>query len=192
MNWVNQGTCSRVRATRRPFSQRGRKINYWVSRGQKTLLLATSIVEPLSDTDVTISARDVGTILCRDLILLVRNASVDVVFLLLVALANSFIVSRVDYCNSLLAGLPICQLDRIQSVLNAAARLIYGRTPSDHVTDLLRDNLHWLCVPQCITYKLSLIAYKAIHNSMPDYITNFCISAADNRLRSSAKNLLED
>src|SRR6218665_2310747 len=108
-----------------------------------------------------------------------------------VVLVNSFIVSRVDYCNSLLAGLPICQLDRLQSVLNAAARLIYGRTPSDHVTDLLRDNLRWLRVPQRITYKLCLIAYKAIHNSMPDYITNFCISAADKRLRSSAKNLLQ-
>ena len=81
--------------------------------------------------------------------------------------------------------------DQIQSVLNADARLIYGRTPSDHVTDLLRDNLHWLRVPQRITYKLCLIAYKAIHNSMPDYITNFCTSAADNRLRSSAKNLLQ-
>src|SRR6218665_1429080 len=69
--------------------------------------------------------------------------------------------------------------------------VLYGRTPSDHVTDLLRDNLHWLRVPQRITYKLCLITYKAIHNSMPDYITDFCISAADNRLRSSAKNLLQ-
>jgi len=32
-----------------------------------------------------------------------------------VVLVNSFIISRVDYCNSLLAGLPICQLKRIQS-----------------------------------------------------------------------------
>jgi len=46
---------------------------------------------------------------------------------------------------------------------------------TDHVTDLLRYNLHWLRVPQRITYKLSLITYKAIHNSMPDYITDFCI-----------------
>jgi len=53
-----------------------------------------------------------------------------------VVLINSFIVSRVDYCNSLLEGLPICQLERIQSVLNSASRLIYGRTTSDHVTDL--------------------------------------------------------
>src|SRR6218665_1623551 len=54
-----------------------------------------------------------------------------------VFLINSFIVSRVDYCNSLLAGLPICELERIQSVLNSAAHLIYGWTTSDHVTDLL-------------------------------------------------------
>src|SRR6218665_2428309 len=73
---------------------------------------------------------------------------------------NSVIVSRVDYCNILLAGLPIYQLDRIQSVFNAAARLIYGRTPSEHLTYLLRENLHWLRVPQRITYKLCLITYK--------------------------------
>jgi hypothetical protein len=81
-----------------------------------------------------------------------------------VILVNSFIVSRVDYCNSVLAGLPACQLERIQSMLNSAARIIYGRIPSDHVTDLLRDNLHWLRVPQRITYKLCLITYKAMHS----------------------------
>src|SRR5678816_1964647 len=101
-----------------------------------------------------------------------------------VIFVNSFIVSsQLDYCNSILAGLPTCQLERIQSVLNSAARLIYRRTPSDHVTDLLRDNLHWLRVPQRITYTLCLITYKARNNMMPDYISDFCIKAADNRLR---------
>jgi len=76
-------------------------------------------------------------------------------------------------------------------VLNAAACLIYGWTPSDHVTGLLRDNLHWLRIPQRITCKLCLITYKAIHNCMPDYIVDFCISEANNRLRSSSKNLLQ-
>src|SRR6218665_1858895 len=50
-----------------------------------------------------------------------------------VVLVNSFIVSRVDYCNGVLAGLPTCPLDRIQSVINSAARFIYGRTPTDHI-----------------------------------------------------------
>jgi len=39
---------------------------------------------------------------------------------------NSFVISRVDYCNSLLAGVPRYQLDRLQSVMNTAARLIIG------------------------------------------------------------------
>src|SRR6218665_542459 len=102
------------------------------------------------------------------------------------SLVKSFIVSRVDYCNSIQAGLPTCQLDRIQSVLNSAARLIYGRTPSDHITDLLRDNLHWLRVPQRIVYKSCLVTYKTLNDHrMPDYISDFCIRVADKRLRSS-------
>src|SRR6218665_1375696 len=68
-----------------------------------------------------------------------------------VIFVNSFIVSRVDYCNSIVVGLQTCRLDRIdriQSVLNSAARLIYygrRRTPSDHTTDLFwPDNLYTL------------------------------------------------
>src|SRR6218665_3095761 len=41
-----------------------------------------------------------------------------------VILVNSFFIFRVDYYNSILAGIHTCQLDRIQSVLNSAARLI--------------------------------------------------------------------
>ena len=48
-------------------------------------------------------------------------------------LVNSFVISRVDYCNSVLMGLPSYQLDRIQFVFNVAALLIYGRGRFDHV-----------------------------------------------------------
>ena len=65
-----------------------------------------------------------------------------------IQLVNSLVVTRVDYCNSLLAGLPVHQLDRIQSVLKYAARLVYGRRKYDRVTPLLRDNLQWLRVPE--------------------------------------------
>jgi len=46
-----------------------------------------------------------------------------------VIFVNSFIVFRIDYCNSILTGLQTCQLDRIQSMLNSAARLIYRLWP---------------------------------------------------------------
>ena len=57
-------------------------------------------------------------------------------------LVNCFVISRIDYCNSILLGLPKYQQDRLQSVLNVAARLIYGRNRYDHITNLLRNRLH--------------------------------------------------
>ena len=56
---------------------------------------------------------------------------------------------KLDYCNVAVAGLSSCDLDRLQSVINAAARLTVG----DHITPLLAD-LHWLRIPQRIQYKL--------------------------------------
>ena len=54
-----------------------------------------------------------------------------------IQLVNSSIISRVDYCNSLLSGAPACLTNCVQSILNAAACLIYGREWYDHVTDLI-------------------------------------------------------
>ena len=42
----------------------------------------------------------------------------------LLTLVRALIVSKVDYCNSVLAGIPGQLQDRLQSVLNAAARLV--------------------------------------------------------------------
>ena len=75
---------------------------------------------------------------------------------------NSFVISRVDYCNSLLAGIPKCLLDRLQSVLNASAKLLCGCLKYDHVTPLIRDRLHWLPVSQRIEFKLCLLTYKSL------------------------------
>ena len=58
-----------------------------------------------------------------------------------VTMVNSFIVSRIDYYNSLLAACSQQQLDKLQRVLNCAARVIYGGGRGDHVT-------HLLCVRQ--------------------------------------------
>jgi len=61
------------------------------------------------------------------------------------SIVNSFVISRVDYCNSLLAGVPRYQLDRLQSVINTAARLIVGTKKHDHIKHQScceRDRLH--------------------------------------------------
>ena len=69
----------------------------------------------------------------------------------------AFILSKVDYCNVALSGLPKCDIDRLQSVINAAAHLTSDLCRYDHVTPLLND-LHWLRVPERITYKLCVLS----------------------------------
>ena len=87
-----------------------------------------------------------------------------------ISLVNCFIVSKVDYCNALLANQPELVVGRLQSVLNAAARLIYGLRKFDHISETIRDKLHWLRVRQRIDFKLCLIVYKSVHGLAPEYI----------------------
>ena len=60
-------------------------------------------------------------------------------------LVQAFISSRVDYCNSLLYGLPEYQLNKLQRVQNMCARLTCNESKYCHITPLLVD-LHWLPV----------------------------------------------
>src|SRR6218665_2127449 len=104
------------------------------------------------------------------------------------AAVAAFVTSRVDRYNSLLAGAPACLLDGLQSVLNAAARLICNRRKYDHVTPLLRDVLHWLPVPFRIEYKLCLLVFQSLHGAAPEYLRDCCTATHSSesglRLRS--------
>src|SRR6218665_2458831 len=83
---------------------------------------------------------------------------------------------------------PARLLDGLQSVLNAAARLICNRMKNDHVTPLLRDVLHWLPVPFRIEYKLCLLVFQSLHRAASEYLRDCCTathsSASGLRLRS--------
>jgi len=85
---------------------------------------------------------------------------------------NSFVVSRIDYCNSPLASAPQYQLDRLQAVMNTAARLIYGVSKFNRIQHLISDRLHWLPVHKRVQFKLCLLAYKAVHGLAPHYRTS--------------------
>ena len=106
-----------------------------------------------------------------------------------IQLVNSFIISPVDYCNSILAAAPSNQLDRVQSVLNVAARHIYGRGRFERVSDLIRDRLHWLRVPQRISFKCALLAYKAQHGLVPHDIKNYCQPTSSLQCRYELRSL---
>jgi len=55
-------------------------------------------------------------------------------------IVTAFIASRQDYCNALLYGVAKTEIQRLQTVMNAAARLVGGLGRYDHVTPVLRDN----------------------------------------------------
>jgi len=77
----------------------------------------------------------------------------------------------------------------MQSVLNAAARLVYGSRRYEHVTPLLRD-LHWLRVPDRITFRLAVLAYRCQNGLAPPYLADELHRVADvesrRRLRSAS------
>ena len=96
-----------------------------------------------------------------------------------------------DYCNALLFSLPKYQLDRLQKVQNAAARVIFQIPKFDHITPALID-LHWLPVTFRVQFKLLLFVYKSLRNQSPPYIKDLLSlkPATYYALRSSAQSLL--
>ena len=107
------------------------------------------------------------------------------------ALVHAFVTSRVDYCNSLLYGLPASHLNNVQHVLNAAARLV-GRTPCYCRIASLLYELHWLPVRQRISFKIRLFVFKAIHGIAPTYLREFesIKRLGNDNSRSSSDGLL--
>ena len=86
-------------------------------------------------------------------------------------LVHAFIMGRIDYCNSLLHGLPTTHINKLQRVQNAAARLICSTPRFSRITPVLYS-LHLLPVRFRIVFKILIITFKAIHGQAPDYICN--------------------
>ena len=107
---------------------------------------------------------------------------------------TSLVLPKLDYGNSTLVGLPVSQLNRLQSVLNAAARSIAGIRRSDHVSDAMAS-FHWLRVPERIRFKIAVLTFLALYRTAPRYLSDNLRRIADipsrGRLRSAATNRLD-
>ena len=106
----------------------------------------------------------------------------------------SLVLTKLDFGNATLAGLLTNLLNRLQSVLNAAARSIAGLRHSDHLTDTL-VSFHWLRASERISFKLAVLVFRALHGTAPRYLSDFLRLVADlpsrRRLRSATSSQLD-
>ena len=81
---------------------------------------------------------------------------------------QAIIMSKLDYCNSLLADVPEYKLDRLQHLQNMACSVVCNLHKYDHVSTSMKS-FHWLKFCERITYKFSSLVYRYRNNQAPDY-----------------------
>ena len=86
----------------------------------------------------------------------------------------TFISSMVYHCNSLLYSVSSHVMRKMLAVMNAAARFICSFGPFDHIKSLVRDEVHWLRVLQCIELKIALLASKCLYGARQLYLNGCC------------------
>ena len=96
------------------------------------------------DSDVSMRSHVAKTVsACYSVLRQLRTIRRSVSRSVLQSLVSSLVLSRLDYGNSTLAGVSSHLMSRLQSVMNAAARLIFSSSRFQHISPLLRQ-LHWL------------------------------------------------
>ena len=105
-------------------------------------------------------------------------------------LVHAFIISRLDYANSLYYGIPDYLIAKLQRVQNMAARLIHSLRYDDPITAAFIQ-LHWLPIRQRICYKIAVLTYKCGNDTAPKYLSSLLEWTKPTRLRSSDTKLLK-
>ena len=107
-------------------------------------------------------------------------------------LVIAFVISRIDYCNSIFKGISHEKIKRLQGIQNQAAKLVKLAHKSAHVTPIWKD-LYWLPVQSRIDYKILTIIIRSMQDpTFPEYLKQMIETYLPERsLLSKTKNLLK-
>jgi hypothetical protein len=107
-------------------------------------------------------------------------------------LIHAFVSARIDQYNVLLHGIPDYQIQRLQRIQNAAARMLTLISPAKelHVSPIL-FKLHWLPVRFRIEYGILLLVFKALNGLAPDYIEELLFKKFNEKKEMRSNDLME-
>ena len=106
-----------------------------------------------------------------------------------VVLVHAFVASRIDHSCSVLVGLPLGLIGRLDRVLRYAARLI-GHIPNySSVSAYMHDVLRWLPVSQRSLYRISALVWRSVTGCAPSYLTDLCRPVSDLASRRALRSL---
>jgi len=178
---------------------------YQIPTGSVYIRIGNMSVVPVSvvrdfgvyiDADLTMSSHITATVRsCFAALRQIRSVrrSLTREALLTLLRLRALVITKVDYYSSTLAGVSSALLQRLQSVLNAAARLVFSARRSEHITPLLRE-LHWLKVPERVQFRLCDLTHRCLRGTAPPYLAETLQSTADvqgrRRLRSASTSKL--
>ncbi len=103
---------------------------------------------------------------------------------------QAIVISSLDYCNALLAGLPSNTIKPLQMIQNALTRLVFNEPKRAHVTPLF-VSLHWLPFAARIQFKTLMLAYRTTTGSAPTYFHSLLrVYIPSRSLRSASERRL--
>ena len=117
----------------------------------------------------------------------IRNSLLDI----LARTVASWIISRLEYCNSLLVGTAQTNVIKLQRAQNSIACIVTGTSRFDHIQPVLKE-LHWLPVDCRIKFEVAMLVYKIRQTDRPAHLSDFIHErAAERASRSSNMHHME-
>ena len=104
-------------------------------------------------------------------------------------LVRAFVSSKLDYCNAILFGISDRLIHKLQLVQNSAARLVTYTRRFEHITPVLRDQLHWLPIKQRVIYKLALYVRRALRSELPSYLAELLVLLTNTEHRAGLRSV---